>query len=85
MVIGGFRIFGVIVRMFKKVIEWGIYVFIKKNYYNNIDIDFDFRGKSIKDVLLYDLVFCILYVYLRFNYIYFSFVFIVFIEFNVLF
>lgn len=47
---GGFRIFGVIVRMFKKVIEWGIYVFIKKNYYNNIDIDFDFRGKSIKEM-----------------------------------
>lgn len=47
---GGFRIFGVIVRMFKKLLS-EVYMFLlKKNYYNNIDIDFDFRGKSIKEM-----------------------------------
>lgn len=47
---GGFRIFGVIVRMLKKLLS-EVYMFLlKKNYYNDIDIDFDFRGKSIKEM-----------------------------------
>lgn len=77
---GGLRILGVIVRMPKKVTE---YVLTKKNYHNNIDTDLDFRGKSIKDVLLYDLVFRILHAHLRLNYIYFSLALTVFNEFNV--
>lgn len=54
----------------------------KKNYHNNIDTDLDFRGKSIKDVLLYDLVFRILHAHLRLNYIHFSLALTVLTEFN---
>lgn len=55
---------------------------LKKNYHNNIDTDLDFRGKSIKDVLLYDLVFCILHAHLRLNYIHFNLALTVLTEFN---
>lgn len=80
---GGLRILGVIVRMPKKVTEWGIHVLTKKNYHNNIDTDLDFRGKSIKDVWYFDLVFRILHAHLRLNYIYFSLALTVLNEFNV--
>lgn len=49
---------------------------------NNIDTDLDFRGKSIKDVLLYDLVFRILHAHLRLNYIHFNLALTVLTEFN---
>lgn len=80
---GGLRILGVIVRMPKKSPSEAYMFLLKKNYHNNIDTDLDFRGKSIKDVLLYDLVFRILHAHLRLNYIYLSLALTVLNEFNV--